>query len=438
MTVLVPELVLGPDGRTREHAAVELDGDRIARILDAADAPADAVRLPRRLLVPGLVNAHSHAFQRALRGRVERVDPAHPHDDFWTWREEMYAAATALDPDSVRRASEACFREARAAGYTTVGEFHYIHHQPDGTPYDEPNELAHAVCAAARAAGIRLVLLQTASARAGRGLPPSAGQRRFCDASVDRYLARVDALREHVAGEPLITVGYAPHSVRALPRDWLEAIGQHASESGLPVHVHADEQPREIEESLAEHGLRPISLLDACGLLGPRTTIIHATHADDAELDLMAARGASVCACPSTEANLGDGFLPAARLWERGVPVAVGSDSNTRLDPFEEARETEGLARRQAGRRNVLVRQGEDGPARSLWECLTVNGARALGLPAAELRADAPADLVALDLDHAEIADVPSEHLPAAVLFSGSSALVRETWVAGSTAGAAR
>jgi formimidoylglutamate deiminase len=229
MSVLVPELVLGPDGRTRAHAAVELDGARIARILDAADAPADAVRLPRRLLVPGLVNAHSHAFQRALRGRVERVDPAHPHDDFWTWREEMYAAAGALDPDSVRRASEACFREARAAGYTTVGEFHYIHHQPDGTPYEEPNELAHAVCAAARAAGIRLVLLQTAYARAGRGLPPSAGQRRFCDASPDRYLARVDELRAHVAGDPLITVGYAPHSVRALPRDWLEAIAQHAS-----------------------------------------------------------------------------------------------------------------------------------------------------------------------------------------------------------------
>jgi formimidoylglutamate deiminase len=200
------------------------------------------------------------------------------------------------------------------------------------------------------------------------------------------------------------------------------------------VHVHADEQPREIDESLAEHGLRPIALLDACGLLGPQTTIIHATHADDDELDLLAERGASVCACPSTEANLGDGFLPAARLWARGVPVAFGADSNTRLDPFEEARETEGLARRQAGRRNVLMRAGEDGPARSLWECLTVNGARALGLEPAEIAVGAPADLVALDLDHPEISDVPVEHLPAAVLFSGSSALVRESWVGGSRA----
>jgi formimidoylglutamate deiminase len=431
MTVLLPELVLGPDARVRERVAVEVVAGRITRLLDARDASEDALALPGRLLVPGLVNAHSHAFQRALRGRVERVDPEHPFDDFWTWREEMFAAATALDPDSVRRTSEACFREARAAGYTTVGEFHYIHHQPDGTPYDEPNELAHAVCDAARAAGIRLVLLQTAYARAGRGLPPSPGQRRFCDASVDAYLARVDALRESVAGDPLITVGYAPHSVRALPRDWLEAIARHAAGSGMPVHVHADEQPREIDESLAEHGLRPIALLDACGLLGPKTTIIHATHADDDELDLLAERGASVCACPTTEANLGDGFLPAARLWARGVPVAFGADSNTRLDPFEEARETEGLARRQAGRRNVLVRAGEDGPARSLWECLTVNGARALGLETAEIAVGAPADLVALDLDHPEISDVPVEHLPAAVLFSGSSALVRESWVAG-------
>ena len=433
MTVLVPELVLGPDARVREGVAVEVVAGRITRLLDARDAPEDALALPRRLLVPGLVNAHSHAFQRALRGRVERVDPEHPHDDFWTWREEMYAAASALDPGSVRRVSEACFREARAAGYTTVGEFHYIHHQPDGTPYDEPNELAHAVCDAARAAGIRLVLLQTAYARAGRDLPPSPGQRRFCDASVEAYLARVDALRETVAGDPLITVAYAPHSIRALPRDWLEAIARHAAETGLPVHIHADEQPREIDESLAEHGLRPIALLDACGLLGPRTTIIHATHADDDELDLLAERGATVCACPSTEANLGDGFLPAARLWARGVPVAFGADSNTRLDPFEEARETEGLARRQAGRRNVLVRHGEDGP-----------GALALGVPHGERRTRArargrrrsqsarPPIWIALDLDHPEISDVAPEHLPAAVLFSGSAALVRESWVAGS------
>jgi formimidoylglutamate deiminase len=431
VTVLVPELVLGTDGRARAGLAVEVADGRIRALLAAGDAPAETVRLPRRLLIPGLVNAHSHAFQRALRGRVERIDPAHPHDDFWTWREEMYAAAGALDPAGVRRASEACFREARAAGYTTVGEFHYVHHQPDGTPYADPNALANAVCDAARAAGIRLVLLMTAYARAGRDLPPSPGQRRFCDTSVEAYLARVDALRAAVDGEPLITVGYAPHSVRAVPRDWLEAIAEHAAGSGLPVHVHADEQPREIDESLDEYGLRPIALLAACGLLGPRTTIIHATHADDAELDLMAARGATVCACPSTEANLGDGFLPAARLWARRVPVAMGADSNTRLDPFEEARETEGLARRQAGRRNVLVRPGEDGPAHSLWECLTVNGSRSLGLEPAEIAAGAPADLVALDLDHPEISDVPAEHLPAAVLFSGSAALVRETWVAG-------
>jgi formimidoylglutamate deiminase len=315
-----------------------------------------------------------------------------------------------------------------------VGEFHYVHHRPDGTPYDEPNALALAVVEAARAAGVRLVLLLAAYARAGAGQPPTPGQRRFCDPSVEAYLERVERLVRAVAGDPLVTVGYAPHSVRAVPREWLEAIARHAAGSGLPVHVHAGEQPREVEECQAEHGLRPIELLAECGLLTARTTIVHATHVSARELHLLAEHGATVCACPTTEANLGDGFLPAEQLWRRGVPVAFGADSNVRLDPFEEARETEGCARRLAGRRNVLVRPGEDGPAPALWACLQEHGARALGLEAPGIREGAPADLMALDLDHPEIAGVPDEHLAAAVLFSGSAALVRETWVAGAVA----
>ena len=228
-----------------------------------------------------------------------------------------------------------------------------------------------------------------------------------------------------------MSVGYAPHSVRAVPRDWLEAIAAHRRASGLVCHIHADEQPREITESLSEHGCRPIELLDRVGLLDERCTIVHATHADDAELDLMAARGATVCACPTTEANLGDGCLPAERLWARGVPVCFGADSNTRLDPWEEARETEGLARRQSGMRNRLVRPGESGPAPSLWDCLTVHGARALGLEGPRIEAGAPADLVALDLAGHELARVPAEHLPAAALLAGSAGSVRATWVAG-------
>jgi formimidoylglutamate deiminase len=434
-TLLVPDLVLEPTGGVRAGAAVELQGGQISEVVDAdgAGERADVVRLPGRLLVPGLVNGHSHAFQRRLRGRVEVRAASAPDDDFWSWREAMYAEAEALDPRGMRAVAEECFDAGRRAGYTAVGEFHYVHHRPDGTPYEEPNELALAVIEAARAVGVRIVVLMAAYARGGAGRGPTAGQRRFCDPSVEAYLARVERLAATVAGDPLVTVGYAPHSLRAVPRAWLVEIAAHAARTGYPLHVHAAEQPREVAESLEEFGLRPIEHLQACGVLGPAATVVHATHASEGELDLLAQSGSTVCACPTTEANLGDGFLPAAGLWERGVPVSFGADSNVRLDPFEEARETEGCARRQSGRRNVLVAEGEMGPAPSLWRCLTGAGARSLGIPPAGIVAGAPADLVALDLRHPEIRGVAARDLAAAVLFSGSAALVRETWVAGST-----
>ena len=433
--LLLPDLVLEPGGAVRAGVAVEVDGGQISAVVDAAGAGErdDVVRLPGRLLVPGLVNGHSHAFQRHLRGRVEVRDPAAPEDDFWSWREAMYAAAEALDPRGVRAVAQECFDAGRRAGYTSVGEFHYVHHRPDGTPYEEPNELALAVIDGARAAGVRIVLLMAAYARGGAGRGPTAGQRRFCDRSVEAYLGRVERLAAAVAGDPLVTVGYAPHSLRAVPADWLAEIARHASGTGYPLHIHAAEQPREVAESLEEFGLRPIEHLQSCGVLGPAATVVHATHASPGELDLLARTGSTVCACPTTEANLGDGFLPAAELWERGVPVSLGADSNVRLDPFEEARETEGCARRQSGRRNVLVAEGDAGPAPSLWRCLTDHGARSLGLAAPGIVAGAPADLVALDLQHPEIRSVEPRDLAAAVLFSGTAALVRETWVAGSS-----
>jgi formimidoylglutamate deiminase len=432
--LLLPDLVLEPGGAVRHGVAVELDGGQISAVVDAPGAGErdDVVRLPGRLLVPGLVNGHSHAFQRHLRGRVEVRDPAAPGDDFWSWRESMYAAAEALDPRGMRAVAEECFDAGRRAGYTAVGEFHYVHHRPDGTPYEEPNELALAVIDGARAVGVRIVLLMAAYARGGAGRGPTAAQRRFCDRSVEAYLSRVERLAAAVAGDPLVTVGYAPHSLRAVPADWLAEIARHASGTGYPLHIHAAEQPREVAESLEEFGLRPIEHLQNCGVLGPAATVVHATHVSPVELDLLAQTGSTVCACPTTEANLGDGFLPAAELWERGVPVSLGADSNVRLDPFEEARETEGCARRQSGRRNVLVAEGDAGPAPSLWRCLTDHGARSLGLAAPGIVAGAPADLVALDLQHPEIRSVEPRDLAAAVLFSGTAALVRETWVAGS------
>ena len=275
------------------------------------------------LRLPGFVDAHCHGFQRALRGRAGGAD-------FWAWREQMLAEAERQTPELVRREYVEVYRELRAAGYTAVGEFHYL-------GFDE----ALAAVEAAAEAGIRIVLLLAAYGRGG--LP------RFRQATAAEYLRQVEELRDRG-----IAVGLAPHSVRACTADWLHEIGSYAAEHNLPLHVHADEQPREIEECLAEHGIRPIELLDRTGCLSERTTVVHATHANGDELDLLARAGARICACPTTEANLGDGFLPVERVCTRGIGLCIGSDSNVRIDPLEELRELEGIARRQSGRRNVI------------------------------------------------------------------------------------
>ncbi len=277
----------------------------------------------RLLPLAGFVNAHSHAFQRALRGRAEG-------GDFWAWRDVMLAEAERQTPETVRAAYAEAYGEMRAAGYTAVGEFHYL-------GFDE----ALAAADAAHEASLELTLLLSAYARAG--LP------RFRQESPAAYLRQLEELRARG-----VRVGVAPHSVRACPPDWLEELGRYAAAEGLPLHVHADEQPREIEECLAEHGVRPIELLARTGCLGPSTTVVHATHANDAELDLLRDAGARVCVCPTTEANLGDGFVPVAALCERGIGICIGSDSNVRIDPLEELRELEGIARRAAGKRNVI------------------------------------------------------------------------------------
>jgi formimidoylglutamate deiminase len=275
------------------------------------------------LSLPGFVNAHCHAFQRALRGRGGGAD-------FWAWRELMLAEAELQTPATVRRGYVDVYRELRAAGYTAVGEFHYL-------GFEE----ALAAVDAAEEAGVRIVLLPAAYERGG--LP------RFRQGSVAEYLRQVEDLRSRG-----VAVGVAPHSVRAVTASWLEEIGRYAEAERLPLHVHADEQPREIEDCLAEHGVRPIELLARTGCLSERTTVVHATHADGAELDLLAQAGSRICACPTTEANLGDGFLPVERVCSRSVGICIGSDSNVRIDPLEELRELEGIARRQSGRRNVI------------------------------------------------------------------------------------
>jgi formimidoylglutamate deiminase len=331
------------------------------------------------LELPGFVNAHTHTFQRALRGRASG-------GDFWAWRDGMLAEAEGQTPERVRSSYAAAYAEMRAAGYTAVGEFHYL-------GLDE----ARAAAEAATVAGVELVLLLAAYARGG--LP------RMRQETVAEYLGQVETLR----GEGL-RVGLGPHSVRACPRDWLETIGAYAVEHELPLHVHADEQPREIEECLVEHGCRPIELLAHAGCLGPHATVVHATHADGGELDLLSETGATICACLTTEADLADGFLPAARIEHRGIPLCIGSDSNVRIDPLEELRELESIARRQTGRRGIF------GTERLL--CYGADeGARALGLeswPGIEV-----------DTDHRSLAGVAEDDLLDALVAGCGADVIR-------------
>jgi formimidoylglutamate deiminase len=383
--ILAPDALLDVDGA--RPGAVRIEDGLIVEVL--AEPPPHAERLAGLTLAPGFVNAHSHAFQRDLRGAVERPG------DFWSWREQMYAAAMRLDEASIHEGARRVYREMRRAGYTTVWEFHYVHHRPDGTPYDEPNALAQAVCEAAEAERLRIVLLLVAYER---GDAPA--QRRFRDADAEAFVARAAALRAWAEPRPLVDVGIAPHSVRAVSREWLLRL----AEVDGPLHIHADEQVREIEECVNEHGVRPIELLHECGVLSPRTTVVHATHADEHEVELLAASGTTVCLCPTTEGNLGDGWPPTEQLVAAGVPLSIGSDSNVRLDPFEELREVETVARRVAQRRNVV-----DVP--------TLLRAGGWG----RIEPGMPADLVAL-----------AEADPAALIFSGDASAVVRTWVAGS------
>src|SRR5262249_28561660 len=325
-----------PD-RQRVRERLQRRGHGAGRHLCGKDPP-----VPETLSLPGFVNAHCHAFQRALRGRGGGAD-------FWAWRELMLAEAERQTPAGVRRDYVDIYRELRAAGYTAVGEFHYL-------GFDE----ALAGVEAADEAGIRIVLLLAAYER--------GGLRRFRQESVAEYLRQIEELRGRG-----IAVGVAPHSVRAVTAAWLAGIGRYSQTEGVPPPGHADEQPQEIEECLAEHGVRPIELLERTGCLTERTTVVHATHANGAELDLLAHTGARICACPTTEANLGDGLLPVERVCTRNIGICIGSDSNVRIDPLEELRELEGIARRQSGRRNVI-------PTETLLCFGADEGAGALGL----------------------------------------------------------
>jgi formimidoylglutamate deiminase len=371
--------------------------------------------MTRSARIPAMANAHSHAFQLDLRGAGERLVP---DDDFWSWRTEMYRLASSHTPKSMGEVGARAYGQMAAAGYGAVGEFHYVHHQPDGTSYPEPNAMAIALARAARACGLEIVLLPAAYHRAGwagSDSPPDPGQVRFCDPSVEAFLSRVDALRAWAAGVEGVSVGVAAHSVRAVPAEWLQEIARYTDEHGLVRHIHASEQQRELAECEAEHGCSPIELLARTGFLGPRTSVIHAIHVSERDVALLAEADAIVVTCPTTEGNLGDGHLPGLRYRDAGVRLAIGTDEQTRIDPFEELREMETLARREGHTRFALL-AAADG---DLWGQMVAHGRASLGL------APAPVAEIEIDLDHPDLASVAEGDLMLAVATCASAGVVR-------------
>ncbi len=331
------------------------------------------------LTLPGLANCHSHAFHRALRGRTQRE-----RGSFWTWREQMYAVAADLTPDSYFELARETYAEMRATGITAVGEFHYLHHQPDGTPYDDPNEMGRALLAAADEAGIRIRLLDTCYLASGFGQEPEGVQVRYSDGSAHAWAERVAAFDDP-------RVGAAIHSVRAVPRDQLPVVVEAAR--GLPLHVHLSEQVAENEACLAATGLTPTQVLAEAGALGPLTSAVHATHLTDDDIRLLGESHTNVCFCPTTERDLADGIGPARRLHDAGATLTLGSDSHAVIDLVEEMRAVEmheRLASQQRGHWSAL----------ELLAAATYDGHRSLGFDdAGRIAPGQRADLATIDLD---------------------------------------
>jgi formimidoylglutamate deiminase len=374
------------------------------------------------LLLPALSTAHSHAFQRAMRGQAQRGE-GDGADDFWTWRGRMYALAASLTPESIYAFSAVAFAELARAGVRTVGEFHYIHHQADGTPYADRTVLADLVVDAAKRAGLRVALLRVAYHRAGPGRDAEPMQRRFCDPSVDDVLRDLDALSARWRGDPDVVIGVAPHSVRAVPPSWLAPLRDWASSRGAPLHMHVAEQPREVDECVAETGLRPVELLADHGVLSDRFVAVHATHLAPHEARLLGAARAFACICPTTERDLGDGLPDLGALRAAGARLCTGVDSHVLTDPIEDLRSLETLERLRTRTRVTFRSSGDPGagatPAEALWMSGSVVGAAACGFHRG-------GGQVAVHRDHPALALVDDDHLMDAIVFGAGAGVVAE------------
>ncbi len=409
--------VVGDPARGEVGAAVllEVDGDRLVQVIPDSDRPDDAVLLPG-VTIPGLANVHSHAFHRALRGRSE-AGPG----DFWAWREQMYAVAARLDPDSYFALARALFAEMALCGITTVGEFHYLHHQLGGKRYEDPNAMGSALISAAAEAGIRITLLDACYLKGGFDQELEGVQRRFGDRDAHSWAERVDALR----GGPLARIGAAVHSVRAVDAPSIGPVAAWAYDRELPLHVHLSEQRAENEACLQASGRTPTRLLGDEGALGRLTTAVHATHLQRSDVELLGSDRTAVCMCPTTERDLADGVGPARALANAGSPLCVGSDSHSVVDLFEEARGIE------LDERLVRHRRGIHSP-KSLIDAATAAGHRALGWPeAGRLAPGNLADFATVTLNSTRLAGTRPDAVVASLVFAATSADVTDVVIGG-------
>jgi formiminoglutamate deiminase len=406
--------ISGP--RAEPGVLLELDGDRIVSVTPGVVSPPDGAERLDGLVIPGLANAHSHAFQRALRGRTHAATGS-----FWTWREQMYALAATLDPDSVLALARATFAEMALAGVTVVGEFHYVHHGPGGVHYADPNAIGAALLEAAAQAGVRITLIDACYLHGGPGREPDPVQRRFSEESAEAWAERVDALRPTAAAR----VGAAIHSLRAVDPDSAGIVAAWSRERSAPLHAHVSEQPAENEACLAAYGDTPSGLLAAAGALAQNFTAVHATHLTGRDVGLLGGAGACCCLCPTTERDLADGIGPAERLLDAGAALALGSDSNAVIEPFEEARAVELDERLATGIR------GHHEPA-ALLRAATGAGYASVGWPEGGVLAPgALADLVSVRLDGVRMAGAGDDDPVATLVFAGAAADVRDVMVGG-------
>lgn len=394
-------------------------------------------RLRGKVLLPGFINGHSHSFQRLMRGRSEHRPPGRTDSSFWTWREAMYKVSEGLDPEAVEIVARFAFMEMLRAGFTHVAEFHYLHHQFGGHRYDDPAELSRRIFAAAEYAGIGITLLPVAYQRGGHDQILSHAQKRFAHREIDSFTELFETSREHldVGARRPVNVGLAAHSVRALDRDFLIGLAGLSEAGRYVTHAHVAEQPAEIEQCLAEHGLRPLELLADVGLVTDRFTAVHATHLSDSEISLLGQSGGAACICPTTERNLGDGLPHLSALRIAGVSLSVGTDSQVRIDPFAELRALEDGERLRTGERSVLHDpSGQVAPL--LFDIGTAGGASATGLNHGSITVGQAADLVAIDtssvaLDGLAEGKDPEGTLLAGLMLGAHPSQICDVWVGG-------